>query len=149
MFLLDQVLLPHALDRVVLVVLLVLAEHHLPECSATEHFEQFELLEGIDVVFVGFALEDDLAFGFDLLVLLDGLGVEVERFDGVQFFVVFAYVVDGGGELFEGEVVIVVQCHFLLVRAAVALDECFYDFEFEVGGGEAVVVFLVDVYDKL
>ena len=86
----------------------VLAQHHLPESTSAQHFQQLELFETVYIVLIGLALENDFALGFDLIILFDALGVEEERFDGMYFFDVFADLVDGGGVLFQWQIVIVV-----------------------------------------
>jgi hypothetical protein len=111
MFFLNQILLSHALDRIVFLVLLVLTQHHLSEGPPTQHLEQLKLLETVDVVLIALALENNFALGFDLVVLLDAFGVEEKRLDGVEFLDVFADLVDGGGVLFQGEIVVVVERH--------------------------------------
>jgi len=75
MFLLNKILLSHALDGIIFVVLLVLAKHDLPESPSAQNLQQLKLLKGRNVVFVGLTLENDLAFSLDLFVLLDTLSI--------------------------------------------------------------------------
>jgi hypothetical protein len=98
MFLFDEILLSHALDRIVFLVFFVLAQHNLAERTSTEHFKQFELLEVSNVVAVCLALENNFTLGFNLVALFDAFGIEHEGFYGVELLDVFADIVDGGGK---------------------------------------------------
>lgn len=82
-FFFDEIFLAHALDGVVFLIFFVLAEHDFAKGAPAEHFEEFKLFEIVDVIFVGFAFEDDFAFCFNLIALFDAFCVEHEGFDGV------------------------------------------------------------------
>lgn len=116
MFFFDEIFFPHAFDGVVFLILFVLAEHYFTEGSSAQHLQQLELLEVVDVILVAFALEDYFALGFYLLALFYALCVQHQRLDCMQFFVVFAHVVNGGRVALQGEVVVVVEGHLGLVE---------------------------------
>ena len=149
MFLFDEVLLAHALNRVVLVILLVLAKHHLAKGAPAEHLQQLKFLKIADIVHVGLVLENQLALRLHLLVLLDRLRIQVERVDRVHLFLVFIHIVDGGCVLLQREVVVVVQRHLFFVEAAVALDQRFHDLQFQVRRRKPVIVLFFNMDHKL
>ncbi len=141
MFLFDEVLLAHALDGVVLLVLFVLTEHHLPEGSSAEHLQQLELLEVGDVVLIRFALKNNLALPLRLVVLLHAFGIQHQRLDRVQLLVVLAHVVYRRRVGLQREVVVVVKRHLRLVLSAlsgkvlaIAFDDSLHNLQLEVGG---------------
>jgi hypothetical protein len=71
MLLLNQVLFTHTLDRVILVILLILAKHDLSKGAPSEHFKQLKFLKGANIINVTLILKDKLTLGLHLLVLLN------------------------------------------------------------------------------
>jgi hypothetical protein len=102
MFLLDEILLPHALDSIVLIILFILTEHDLSKGSPAKHFKQLEFFKSTDVIHIALILEYKLAFSLHLFVLLDRFRVQVKRVDGVHFLLVLIDIVNGCGVVFEG-----------------------------------------------
>lgn len=133
MFLLDQILFPHALNGIIFIILLILTEHNLSKGAPSKYFKQFEFFKSAHIVNVTLILEDEFAFGLDLLVLFDGFSIQVKWIDGMHFLFVLVHVVDGRCVLLQGEIVVVLQGHLLFVEVAIAFNQSFHDFQFKVG----------------
>lgn len=58
MFLFDEILLAHALNGVVFVILLILAKHHLAKGPPAEHLQQLKFLKIANIVHVCLILEN-------------------------------------------------------------------------------------------
>jgi hypothetical protein len=79
----------------------------------------------------------------------EGLWVEQQRRPRGLLARVGLEVEDGGGEVLEREVVMVIQHHLFVVELAVEFDDRLDDPHLHVLRGAAVVVFLADVHHKL
>lgn len=108
MLLFNQVLLAHALNRVVFAILFILAEHDLSKGPSPKHFQQLELFERVDFICIAFVFKDKLALSLHLLVLFHGLGVKVEWFNRMLFLLVVVHVDFSCRVLLQREIVIVV-----------------------------------------
>ena len=65
------------------------------------------------------------------------------------FFMLFAYIFNGGGVTLESEIIIIIQCHFLVMILTVQIDKSLNNLHLHIGGREPIIVFLLHMDRKL
>ena len=93
MLLFYKIFLAHTLDSIIFVVLFVLAEHDLAKRSSSQNLQKLKLLKSRNIIFISFTLEDNFAFGLNLLILFDALSIKVETLYGMHFFNAFIHII--------------------------------------------------------
>ena len=76
MLLLNQILFPHTLNSIILLIFLILTKHDLPKSTSPKHLQQLELFESIDIILICLALENDLTLCFHLFILFQTLCIQ-------------------------------------------------------------------------